>query len=774
MRSLLNRRPGALSIATGAAAILAGVFAAGAAPPKPAATFEGQVRPLLARHCFGCHSAGNKQGQLDLTAFKTEASLRANREVWRDVFHQLRAHTMPPEKAAQPSEAERKLLVEWLDGKLAQWDAQAPPDPGPLPIHRLNRAEYNHTVRDLIGLDLRPADDFPVDDTAHGFDNVADVLTLSPILLEKYLAAAERILDRALVPDGKLPWLEQKLQGEDLAGVDAAGEVADLPLEREIGTTLEAPAPGEYQVRVRAWQTGSPDEPATLVLKVDGVDSHVWSLPQEKQPVELTASIPLGPGKRRVSVRHTWHTALSNGQRPPEVRMSVDWLEISGPARTAAHRRLLPVEPGPAVTERAAAEQALRRFATRAFRRPAEAAELSRLLALYDRGRKAGKPHLEAVRLPLLSVLVSPQFLFRIERGAAERDAHGSARLDDWELASRLSYFLWSSMPDEELFRLAAERRLRDPQVLRAQVTRMLADPKSRALAENFGGQWLGTRKLETSAPDPQMFPAFRAGLRRAVAEEPLLFFQAVQREDRSVLEFLNADWTYANEDLARLYGLRGVTGGRMRRVSLAGTPRGGVMTMAAVLTVTSHPTRTSAVKRGKWVLEELLGAPPPPPPPSVPELEVPAKGQAPAATLRERLERHRSDPRCSGCHVRMDVLGLGLENFDAIGRWREKEGPHRIDPAGTLPGGETFTGPAELKKVLSRQPEEFTRTLSEKMFVYALGRGIQPSDRREIQRIATETARAGYRFSALVTGIVESYPFRYRRARPQAPQKVR
>jgi hypothetical protein len=466
--------------------------------------------------------------------------------------------------------------------------------------------------------------------------------------------------------------------------------------------------------------------------------------------------------------------SLPNGQTPPDARMFVDWVQVTGSAQVAAHTRLFGAQPGPKLPEREAARGVLHRFADRAYRRPVRAEELARLLSLFDRSRAAGKPYLEALRLPLLSVLVSPQFLFRIERGVPERDAAGTTALTDYELASRLSYFLWGSMPDEELFRLAGAKQLHLLPVLQAQVQRMLADPKSEALFESFAGQWLGLRKLEGAAPDPQLFPAFKPGLRQAMAGEAYGFFRTVAREDRSILELLDADWTLLNEELARHYGIPGVKGGYLRRVSLPDRTRGGVITMGAVLTVTSYPTRTSAVKRGKWVLEEILGAPPPPPPPNVPELEVPAKGQAPATTLRARLERHRADPRCSGCHARMDALGLGLENFDAVGRWREREGSSRIDPAGTLPGGETFGGPAELKQVLARHQEEFARNLVEKMLGYALGRAVQPYDRREVDRITAELSRRDWRFSTLISGVTESYPFRYRREATTADQPSR
>lgn len=725
--------------------------------------FATQVRPLLEKYCVECHGPKKKKAEVDFSRFKAEPELERAPDLVLGVIKELRAGTMPPAKSPQPTEAERRLLNEWFTQTMEAMDAKLPRHPGPAVVRRLNRVEYNRTIRDLTGLGLRLADDFPTDDTAHGFDNVSEALTLPPLLLEKYLAAAEKIMQRVIVTAGPLTLLQQKIECRSLPGARATNKVVDLALERELSTPLDVPADGEYEIKLRAWQTGAGDEPATLVLKVDGVDSHVWNILGEDRPAVLSARVPLLKGARKLSLRHTWHMELPKGQKPPEAHAFADYLTIEGPVQVAAHRRLFFVEPDGKLADREAARQVLSQFATRAFRRPVAAGELDRLLKLYDQGRRAGKSHLEAARLPLISVLVSPQFLFRVERDTAVPDGQTAFRLGDWELASRLSYFLWSTMPDDELFRLAAEKRLNDDAVLRQQVARMLQDPKARALAENFAGQWLGVRKLGILAPDAQLFPSFKPGLRQAITAEPLEFFATVMDGNRSVLEFLNADWTIANEDLARHYGLRGVLGGTLRRVALTNSVRGGVVTMAAVLTATSHPTRTSAVKRGKWVLEEILGAPPPPPPPNVPELEVPVKGQPPATTLRARLERHRSDPRCFGCHVRMDTLGLGLENFDAIGRWREREGTFGIDASGTLPDGEKFAGPAELKALLARHQDEFVRNLTEKLFVYALGRGIERSDRREVKQITDALAKDGWRFSTLVTETVMSYPFRHR-----------
>jgi hypothetical protein len=727
-------------------------------------SFAATVRPVLEKYCFECHGVKATKADVDLASFKTEDDLAKNQNLWLTVLEQMRSHSMPPAKAAQPAEVERQLVADWIDASMDRLDERAPPIAARLPLHRLNRVEYNNTVRDLIGLDLRPADDFPADDTAHGFDNVAEVLTLPPLLLEKYFEAAVKVIDNSIITEGSGDVIERMMEAESFAKAQNTNGAAQLNLEQETGASIDVPRTGDYEVRVRAWQSGATNDPATLVLKVDGVDTKLWQLSRGGELMALSAILPLANGARRIALRHTSHMELPKGAKGSSaVRLFIDSIEVRGPTKALAHRRIFFVQPGADVSDRDAAKQIIQRFATRAFRRPVEDAELERFLALYTDGRKSRKSHVEAARLSLAAVLVSPQFIFRIERDASVKDEFGAIRLNDHELANRLSYFLWSSMPDDELFRLAAARKLSDLAVLRAQVKRMLANPKAEAFTENFAGQWLHVRKLDSVAPDAEMFRAFTPGLREAMKAEALKFFETVMLEDRSVLEFLNSDWTMLNEDLAKHYGIRNILGGHMRRVELTNSVRGGVTTMAAVLTVTSHPTRTSAVKRGKWVLEEILGARPPPPPPNVPELEEPAKGQPVATTLRERLERHRADPQCFGCHVRMDALGLGFENFDAIGRWRDKEGQHRIDASGILPGGYAFASPMELKQILAGEKEAFTRNLVEKMLVYALGRKVDRHDRREVKRICTALAQNDYRFSTLVTEIAASYPFRHR-----------
>ena len=717
--------------------------------------FETQVRPALATYCVGCHGGSKPKAKLDLSAPSDVARDSAR---WLEVLKQLKTRAMPPDDAKKPlPEAEREKLVSAIDAALDRVDERAPRDPGRVTIRRLNRAEYNNTIRDLIGLDLRPADDFPQDDVGEGFDTVGEVLTLPPLLLDKYVDAAERILERAMVADGPAVLLEKKFEAASLTKEKPVDGAIELRFDQGLAQTMIAvPADGRYELRVRGRQEKSPEGRAIVGIRVDGVDTGLVNVPSEEGV--YSTSFELQRGERRLAIHHTPPKAYDAKKDViPDTRLFLKEFEIAGPERSASHQRIFFVED---------ARKVLERFATRAFRRPLVAGELDRLVKLYDGARTQGKNFAGAVRIGLWSILVSPHFLFRVERGSGERDEFGSIKLGDWELASRLSYFLWSTMPDETLLDLAAKGRLRDPAVLKEQARRMLADPRSRALVDNFAGQWLGLRKLEQVQPDREMFPQFTEAVRRAMHDEAWYFFANLIREDRSVLELIQADYTFMNEPLAKLYGIKMIAGDSMRRVPLSDPNRGGVITMAAILTLTSHPTRTSAVKRGKWILDEILGAPPLPPPPNVPELNEASKNRpdAKTLTLRQRLELHRADPQCFGCHRRMDVLGLGLENFDAIGRWREKDGPKAIDPSGTLPTGESFSSPGGLKKILAGCKEDFARTLAEKMFVYAPGRTLERGDRREIKRAIEDLKKGDYRFSALVESVVSGYPFRYRR----------
>ncbi len=623
-----------------------------ASPSRAVPVYSRDVLPLFEKYCMDCHNAAAAEGGVVLDVFSDQLPDDEHQSLLNRVADNLWSESMPPEGEPRPNEAELETINRWVDAAIAS-DRKLSSG---AQIRRLNRAEYNNTIRDLIGLDLRPADEFPSDDIGYGFDNVAEVLSTSPILVEMYLAAADRVIGEAF----------------------RAGDVR----ERIMNPPLDAvPVPfRKYKPPVRTPR----------------VDKVFRAVPVSEDP------------------------ELKREQRIYDI---------------------------------------LRGFADRAFRRPATFDELTRLLGIVLSAEKDGASPESSIELALRAVLASPQFLFRSAL-VDDPDRPGSPLPShDFDLASRLSYFLWSSMPDEQLFRLASQGTLRRPENLRAQVLRMLRDRKARALSENFAPQWLQTRKLDEFTPDPILFPGFDPSLKSAMLEETRLFFAAIQDEDRDVREFLDGEFTFVNERLARHYGIPGIVGEQFRRVSLSGTTRGGVLTHASVLAATSNPTRTSPVKRGKWILENILGAPPSPPPSGVEALKE-AQGATSAGTLRQQFERHRSDPSCASCHRRMDPLGFGLENFDAVGAWRTHDGDQPIDASGKMPGGRAFQGPIELRAVLASRPNAFARCMAEKMLTYALGRGLKRGDRRHIDRIVARLARDCYRFSALVVAIVESDPF--------------
>jgi hypothetical protein len=601
------------------------------APPQP--TFVKHVQPILAKYCLDCHNAAKKKGGLALDGFKDQARALDNPKVWEKVAEQIRSGDMPPPGRKRPTFEELDLVNTWIDVEIFKLDCKGKRDPGRVTVHRLNRAEYNNTIRDLVGVDFHPADDFPADDVGYGFDNIGDVLSLPPLLLEKYLAAAEKITTRAF------------------------------------------------------------EDPAIK-------------------------------------------------------------------------KRLLEAPPDPKFPKETGMKLALRVFASRAYRRPAtedEVRRLSNFLQIAQRQRDTAE---SGFKLAMQAVLCSPHFLFRVEIDQKPGNPDEPHLIMEYELATRLSYFLWSSMPDDELFRLAGETKLRQPDILEAQVRRMLADPKSKALVANFGMQWLQVRALKNFSPDPKQFPTWDEPLRLAMLGETEHYFDYVMRQDRSILEFLDGDYTFVNERLARHYGISGIKGDEFRMVTLPDKRRGGVLTHASILAVTSNPTRTSPVKRGKYILENFLGAPPPPPPADVEELKDDKPGAELVGTLRQRMEQHRANPNCAVCHQRMDPLGFGFENFNAIGAWRDRDGKAPVDPSGVLPSGQEFKGPAELRVILQGRKDEFARCLTEKMLTYALGRGTERSDRCYVEEVTRGLARDQYRFSALILEVVKSEPFQMRRAR--------
>jgi hypothetical protein len=701
-----------------------------------AASFDSTVKPLLSAYCKPCHNANLSSGGLNVEALTN----LQNRPQWEAIVTRLRNGEMPPKAAKHPDQDLLNAAVDWIESEYARMDRNAPKDPGHVTAHRLNRFEYNNTVRDLLGVDFRPADDFPVDPYGYGFDNIGDALSLSPVLTEKYLKAAEHIAKLAIPdPQHPVPQTTQRYLAERM------GQAQML----RISVYGEFPVDGEYTLRSGWYQGLKVGVKMQTQLLVDGrqVSSEELRFFTEMDRSFYARGIRIAAGKHKIEAVMEPEPELK-GAKP-----YLEYIEIKGPEKQFAsqHPLLTGNDPRPIL------EPLLRR----AYRRHVTSFEVAQLVKLVNDSRSRGDSYPQAMRLAIEAILISPNFLFRIERDPPGTAAHP---ISNRELASRLSYFLWSSMPDDELLKVT-------PATLSSQVRRMMADPKSRAFVQNFSGQWLQTRNLDVLKPDPAKFPDYDPELRDAMRTETEMFFATVIREDRSVLDFIDGNFTFVNERLARHYGIEGVTGPEFRKVALDGKQRGGVLTQASVLTVSSYPTRTSPVIRGKWVLENILNTPPPPPPPDVPPLDEKSVGQT--ASMREQLEHHRANPLCAGCHSRMDPLGFGLENYDATGRWRTEDGKFPIDSSGTLPNGKSFTGAAELKTILRANPDAFVRALAEKLLTYALGRGLENFDRPAIQQIVDRARANGYRFSALIDGVVNSLPFQQRRAAVESSEVV-
>ena len=727
----------------------------------PEQSFRQRIQPLLARLCYECHGNGESQGDLSLEPFTTARSLATAPQTGSLLAQKLAIKAMPPEEAAQPTDDERRLLIAAIRDAVDSLDCDLEARPGRVTIRRLNRFEYRNTIRDLLAVEYQPADDFPADEVGYGFDHIGDVLSLPPVLMEKYFQAAGEIAPQVRVSAGDEDLLVARLRGDQLATgpggkYRSGGNI--LSSTGVISTAIELPAEGLYEISTYAFGQQAGNESVQMGLRFDGAQIATATVEaQETRPGLFRHLVRTGAGKHELGL------AFLNDFYSPEAdrNLIVHRVEIRGPLQddyTLA----------PEAQTQSAAATILGGLAQRAFRRPVTPPELERLLKLYNLARSQGDSFEASVQFTVQALLISPHFLFRVESDPAE--GQPARRLNDFELATRLSYFLWSSMPDPILFTLAEKGALQIDGVLEGQVLRMLRDPKAQALATNFAGQWLNLRKLAEVDPDPARFPDFDEPLRQAMVTETELFFAEVMRRDRSILDLLDARFTYVNKRLARHYQLEGIQGqlegiqgDQFRRVQLTGDRRGGLLTHASILTLTSNPTRTSPVKRGKWILENLLGTPPPDPPPGVEEL---AEDEQAAATgsLRERMIAHREKPICASCHQLMDPLGFGFENFDAIGAWRDRDGDFPVESAGTLPSGEQFAHPQALSRLLrSSRGEQFSRCLTEKMLTYALGRGLEFYDRCAVDEITKSIADRGHRFSRLIVEVVKTEAFQYR-----------
>ena len=763
-------------------------------------------RQLLDRYCVGCHNDQTRSGELSLEAINLESvgKQAEDVEVWEKVIRKLNARAMPPPGSPRPDDETYNQFVSRLETGI---DREAELNPGRRPaVHRLNRAEYANAIRDLFHLEIDPAELLPADDSGYGFDNIADVLSVSPMLTERYLAAAHKI-SRLAVGDPSIQPATTAFDVDKYLRQD--GRVSDeLPFGSRGGIAVRHffPADGEYVVKIQLLRTYDGRvrgllEPSELEVRLDGAlietltvgpPSKMYgkpgaaltpdfrNVPDDGQEVRFTAKA----GPRLLGVSFVDSGLAPEGMRRPHypvtsyeyagdqtVQPGIANIELQGPYKvtglgdTPSRRRIFVCRPPNEQEESSCADVILSTVARRAYRRPLTGDDRQVLAEFFESGRRSGG--FEAgVAMGLRRILMSPDFLFRRERDPDEIPARGVYPISDLELASRLSFFLWSSIPDDELLEAAEGGVLRDPEVLERQVARMLADERSRSLVDNFGGQWLYLRNMGLVSPDPYAFKHFDANLRGAMQREMELFLDSQIREDAPVPELLTAEYTFVNERLARHYGIPNIYGNHFRRVSLAGEhdPRRGLLGKASLLTVTSYAHRTSPVLRGKWLLENILGSPPPPPPADVPALEE-NSGHEEARSVRERLEQHRANPVCASCHQIMDPLGFALENFDGIGRWRlTGDGGNPIDAAGTLTDGRRVDGPASLRKALVERPEQFVTTVTEKLLTYALGRGVEYYDAPAVRRIVREAGADGYRWSAIVSGIVRSTPFQMRR----------
>ncbi|HEX5106840.1 MAG TPA: DUF1592 domain-containing protein [Vicinamibacterales bacterium] len=778
--------------------------------PAGATDPTAEPRAVITKYCVTCHSDRAKTGGLSLESADL-TDVPGHIDVWEKVIRKVRSGMMPPPGLPAPSPDARAALAGWLETTLDRAAALAP-NPGRPLVHRLNRAEYANAIRDLLDLEVDTSTLLPSDDASGGFDNIADVLGVSPLLLESYLSAAGRISALA-VGDPKTPPMGEVYRVRQDAS--QSRHVEGLPLGTVGGFVIERnlPLDGEYLFQVKLFRTNlgtmrGLEYPHQLEISVDGQRVHLASFGGDKDVTassdnptttgdeideRFTVRVPLKAGPRRIAVAFLEKThGYSTRRLQSYIRSSADTIDFSGHPHidqfiftgpfnptgvsdTPSRRRIFVCRPAARAEETPCARRILSTLGRLAYRGDFTDADLRVLLDFYQQGRTQSGRFDGGIDMALRRMLASPKFVFRVERDPDSVRAGAAYRLGDLELASRLSFFLWSSIPDDELLRVAAKKRLKDPAVLEQQMRRMLADPKADALVSNFAGQWLHLRNLTGKVPNSFQFPDFDDDLRRAMIEETERFFRSVMTEDRNVLDLMTADYTFLNERLARHYGIHGVYGSQFRRVTLTDDTRRGLLGKGAILMVTSHAHRTSPVLRGKWILENVIGVSPAPPPDDVPALKDEERPEKPRSG-REALEAHRANPACASCHRVLDPLGLALENFDAVGAWRTRDGGtlgSPVDASGELVDGSRVDGVVALRQALVRQPDTFVHTMTEKLLTYAVGRSLGPADMPAIRSVVRDSRGRDYRFSALVLGIVKSVPFQMRIKASEAPDKT-
>ena len=762
---------------------------------QPVSSFN---RSFVDRFCVTCHNERLKTAGLTLDGLDVE-QVATNPEVWEKVVNKLRTRSMPPAGRPRPDEGTYDTFASQLEAALDDVSATEP-NPGRPAIHRLNRAEYANAIRDLLAIEVDARSLLPAEDAAYGFDNIADLLPVSTGLLERYMSAARKISRLAIGDPSMGPVIETYDVPKRLKQDDRMSE--ELPFGSRGGIAVRHffPLDGEYVLRLPLkrnddQQIHALEQQNEVEVRLDGAlvaRFTVGGRPEDqgRNPISdigsfvdpgLSVSIPVIAGPRWVGVAFLKRTSATEGVRRPsrepygffksgrEVPMGLGALEIAGPYNTSgvagdtpSRRRVFVCRPASKIDEEPCAMEILATLARRAYRRPVNDEDVRVLLGFYRADRAGGGSFDSGIQHALERLLVDPQFLLRIERDPAGLAPGTAYQLTDVDLASRLSFFLWSSIPDDQLLDLAERGRLRNPTVFEQQVRRMLVDMRARALLDNFAAQWLYLRNVRAVSPNLRVFPEFDEDLREAFQRETHLFLESQLRGDRSLLELLTADYTFVNERLARHYGIRNVYGSHFRRVALDGSARRGLLGQGSILTVTSYAHRTSPVIRGKWLLENVLGAPPPPPPANVPALGENDEGVRPSS-VRERMEQHRSNPACASCHARMDPLGFALENFDAIGRWRTMDAGTVIDASETLLDGTKLEGAGDLVSMVLGRPEQFIGTVTEKLLTYALGRGLEYYDRPAVRKVIRDAALDDYRWSSIILGITTSIPFQMR-----------
>jgi HEPN domain-containing protein len=735
--------------------------------------FLSAIQPLLKATCYDCHSGAEASAGLALNHFQTTKSIFKQRQTWDTVIKRLEIGDMPPAEAEPLGKEDRQKLIDWLKSAINDIECGLTPNPGSVTLRRLNRVEYRNSIRDILGIDYKPAMSFPGDDVGYGFDNIGDVLTLPPLLMEKYVLSAEEIAQQAIAVPKPGAVFESPIKLSQLKADSGGSFQGDKFVFASNGKlTFEETFPwkGAFSLELGLGGTAAGNDVPKARVYVNGKKVSEIKVDTKSDTKAKTYYVKvIGAPNKKVSFAveffNDFYVEAKDGKPAQDRNLHIYDMKLVGQKPSMpvpesmlpeSHKRIIKERPSATTTVAQAAAACIKPLAGKAFRRPPKTEEVDRLAKLVEETVEDGESFEAGIQVAIQAILVSPHFLFKVESPATKKP-NEYPLVDDFELATRLSYFLWSSAPDNELLQLASKKQLREPGVLQSQIRRMIEHKNASRFVENFAGQWLTLRKLDDFKPNANLFPQWTDEIKLLAKGETFRMVQHVMQKDLSVLRLLDANFTFVNDRLAKFYGIPGIEGSEFRMVSTNGQKRMGILTHASILAVTSNPTRTSPVKRGKWILENLLGTPPPPAPPGVPELE---KSEL-KGTLRQQMEQHRADRSCASCHKLMDPLGMALENYDAIGRWRTTDRGQPIDTQGELPNGDPVSGPGDLIKSLREKSSElFVRCLTEKLLTYALGRGLEYYDRCAVDKIMASTAKDEYRFSSLIYQIVTSDPF--------------